>query len=98
MYDQTDSFLCLLRHCFDMVVFPPPPSFSVVKGVESFLHKDVSFVVTGNQECLNKQRDTDTKAPVMGKSEEAQHPIMSRERRPGTPRPAVNNNNNNNYY
>lgn len=75
------------------------PSFSVVKGVESFLHKDVSFVVTGNQECLNKQRDTDTKATVMGKSEEAQHPIMSRERRPGTPRPAVNNNNNsNNYY
>lgn len=70
---------------------------SVVKGVESFLHKDVSFVVTGNQEGLDKQRDTDTKDAVTGrKSEEAQHPIMSRERRPGTPRPVVNNNNNNN--
>lgn len=63
-----------------------------MKGVESFLHKDVSFVVTGNQEDLDKQRDTDTKAVGTVKSEEAQHPIMSRERRPGTPRPAVNTN------
>lgn len=67
-----------------------------MKGVESFLHKDVSFVVTGNQEGLDKHRDTDTKTVVTVKSEEAQHPIMSRERRPGTPRPAVNNKNNNN--
>lgn len=66
-----------------------------MKGVESFLHKDVSFVITGNQEGLNKQRDPDTKAVVMAKSEEAQHPIMSRERRPETPRPAVNDNNDN---
>lgn len=77
----------LRRHSRDMLLF----CFNcVVKGVESFLHKDVSFVVTGNQECLNKQKDTETKAVVVGKGEETQHPIMSRERRPGTPRPAVN--------
>lgn len=69
-----------------------------MKDVESFLHKDVSFVVTGNQDGLNKQRDTDTKAVVTVKNEEAQHPIMSRERRPGTPRPAVNNNNNKHIF
>lgn len=69
---------------------------TILKGVESFLHKDVSFVVTGNQECLKEQKCTDTKAGAKGTSEEAQHPIMRREsvlnndkRRPGTPRPMV---------
>lgn len=91
MYDQTDNSYG--RHHFQMLILF---LYCVVKGVESFLHKDVSFVVTGNLEGLEKQRDTETKAVVPVKNEEAQHPIMSRERRPGTPRPAVNNNKNNN--
>ncbi|XP_042363870.1 uncharacterized protein dbf4b [Plectropomus leopardus] len=64
--------------------------------VESFLHKDVSFVVTGCQEGLKEQKCTDTKAGAKGTSEEAQHPIMQRgsalssdKRRPGTPRPTA---------
>lgn len=67
-----------------------------LKGVESFLHKDVSFVVTGNQECLKEQKCTDTKMGAKGTRGETQHPIMMREsvlsnekRRPGTPRPMV---------
>ncbi|KAF1373834.1 hypothetical protein PFLUV_G00243050 [Perca fluviatilis] len=62
--------------------------------VESFLHKDVSFVVTGSPEGLKGQNCTDTKAETKGISEEAQRPVMQREcvlssdkRRPGTPRP-----------
>ncbi|TDG97972.1 hypothetical protein EPR50_G00213620 [Perca flavescens] len=62
--------------------------------VESFLHKDVSFVVTGSPEGLKGQKRTDTKAETQGMSEEAQRPVMQREsvlssdkRRPGTPRP-----------
>ncbi|XP_034415201.1 uncharacterized protein dbf4b [Cyclopterus lumpus] len=64
--------------------------------VESFLHKDVSFVVTGSQESLKEQKCTDTNAEKerKGTSEEVQRPIMQREsilssdkRRPGTPRP-----------
>lgn len=65
------------------------------KRVESFLHKDVSFVVTGNQEYLKDQKCADTKAGVKETSE-AQRPIMTRDsvvssdkRRPGTPRPMV---------
>ncbi|XP_035515981.1 uncharacterized protein dbf4b [Morone saxatilis] len=64
--------------------------------IESFLHKDVSFVVTGSQECLKDQKCTDGKAATKGTSEEAQRPIMTREiilsndkRRPGTPRPVA---------
>ncbi|KAM8729496.1 uncharacterized protein dbf4b isoform 2-T2 [Acanthopagrus schlegelii] len=63
-------------------------------GVESFLHKDVSFVVTGNQEYLKGQKCADAKAGAKETSEEAQRPIMTRDsvvssdkRRPGTPRP-----------
>ncbi|XP_044194494.1 uncharacterized protein dbf4b [Thunnus albacares] len=59
--------------------------------VESFLHKDVSFLVTGSQEGLKEQRQAETKG-----SEEAQHPIKQREsvlskdkQRPGTPRPVA---------
>ncbi len=64
--------------------------------MESFLHKDVSFVITGSQECLKEQNNTDNKAGAKGTSEETQRPLMSREpvlssdkRRPGTPRPVV---------
>ena len=70
--------------------------FLTLKRVESFLHKDVSFVVTGSQDGLKDQKGTDTKAGAKGTSEEAQRPIMQREsilssdkRRPGTPRPVV---------
>lgn len=63
------------------------------KRVESFLHKDVSFVVTGNQEYLKDQKCADTKAGAKETNEEAQRPIMTRDsivssdkRRPGTPR------------
>ncbi|XP_075949888.1 uncharacterized protein dbf4b [Anarhichas minor] len=64
--------------------------------VESFLHKDVCFVVTESQEGPKEQKCTDTKAETKGTSEEAQRPIMQREcvfssdkRRPGTPRPTA---------
>ncbi|KAM8836636.1 uncharacterized protein dbf4b [Spinachia spinachia] len=64
--------------------------------VESFLHKDVCFIVTGSQEAPKEQKSTDTKAEQKGTSEEAQRPIMQREsilssdkRRPGTPRPTL---------
>lgn len=66
------------------------------KGVESFLHKDVSFVVTGNQEYLKGQKCADAKAGAKETSEEARRPIMTRDsvvssdkRRPRTPRPMV---------
>ncbi|KAL6094975.1 dbf4b [Pungitius sinensis] len=62
--------------------------------VESFLHKDVCFIVTGSQEAPKEQKYTDTKAERKGTSEEAKCPIMQREsilssdkRRQGTPRP-----------
>ncbi|KAI3365228.1 hypothetical protein L3Q82_010323, partial [Scortum barcoo] len=62
--------------------------------VESFLHKDVSFVVTGSQKGLKDQKCTDTKPGAKGSSEEGQHPIMQRvlssdKQRPGTPRPVA---------
>ncbi|XP_059179996.1 uncharacterized protein dbf4b [Centropristis striata] len=64
--------------------------------VESFLHKDVSFVVTGSQEVLKEQKCTDSKSGAKRTSEEAKSPIMQREsvlssdkRRPGTPRPVA---------
>lgn len=69
----------------------------ILKRVESFLHKDVSFVVTGSQEGTREQKSTDTKAGAKGTSEEAQHPkaqqresvLSSDKPRPGTPRPVV---------
>ncbi|XP_044033563.1 uncharacterized protein dbf4b [Siniperca chuatsi] len=72
-------------------------TISLLGGVvESFLHKDVSFVVTGSQECLKDLKCTDTKAGAKGTSEEAQRPIMTREsllsndkQRPGTSRPVA---------
>ncbi|XP_033486622.1 uncharacterized protein dbf4b [Epinephelus lanceolatus] len=65
--------------------------------VESFLHKDVSFVVTGSQEGMKEQKSTDTKTGAKGTSEEAQHPkaqqresvLSSDKPRPGTPRPVA---------
>ncbi|XP_037610336.1 uncharacterized protein dbf4b [Sebastes umbrosus] len=64
--------------------------------VESFLHKDVSFVVTGSQEGLKEQKCTDTKVGAKGTSEEPKSPVMQRESilssdkpRPGTPRPVA---------
>ncbi|XP_032358967.1 uncharacterized protein dbf4b isoform X2 [Etheostoma spectabile] len=62
--------------------------------VESFLHKDVSFVVTGSPEGSKGQNCTDTKAGAKLMSEEAQRPVMQREcvlnsdkQQPRTPRP-----------
>ncbi|XP_040885209.1 uncharacterized protein dbf4b [Toxotes jaculatrix] len=64
--------------------------------VESFLHKDVNFVVTGSQEGLKEERCVVTKDGAKGASEEAQHPVKCREsvlsserQRPGTPRPVA---------
>ncbi|XP_041670846.1 uncharacterized protein dbf4b isoform X2 [Cheilinus undulatus] len=64
--------------------------------VESFLHKDVSFVVTGSQEGQSESRCTKTKAGAKEMRDEAQNPITTREsalsngkQRPGTPRPTV---------
>ncbi|XP_018554269.1 uncharacterized protein dbf4b [Lates calcarifer] len=64
--------------------------------VESFLHRDVNFVVTGSQEGLKEERCVVTKGGAKGTNEEARHPIKQREsvlssekRRPGTPRPMV---------
>lgn len=68
--------------------------FILLKRVESFLHKDVNFLVTGNQEYL-KETKADVKADAKGTSEEPQRSIMTREslasdkRRGGTPRPMV---------
>ncbi|XP_020506866.2 uncharacterized protein dbf4b [Labrus bergylta] len=65
-------------------------------GVESFLHKDVSFVVTGSQEGLSESKCTESKAGAKDTSDEAPCPIMTREsvpsngkQRPRTPRPTV---------
>ncbi|KAG7227939.1 hypothetical protein INR49_013733 [Caranx melampygus] len=62
--------------------------------VESFLHKDVNFVVTGNQEVLKEERSVATKGGAKGTNEKAAHPVTRREsvlsrekQRPETPRP-----------
>ncbi|GLD62898.1 uncharacterized protein AKAME5_001456800 [Lates japonicus] len=64
--------------------------------VESFLHRDVNFVVTGSQGGLKEERCVVTKGGAKGTNEEARHPIKQREsvlssekQRPGTPRPMV---------
>lgn len=69
--------------------------FFLLKRVESFLHKDVSFLVTGSQEGLKEQRHVVTEKGTK-ESEEAQCPIKQREsllskdrQRPATPRPVV---------
>lgn len=69
----------------------------ILKRVESFLHKDVSFVVTESQESL-KEDCSDVKGEVKGTIEGTQRPtkqlesVLSNERhRPVTPRPAVLN-------
>lgn len=66
------------------------------KDVESFLHKDVSFVVTGSQEYLKQQKRTDAKAAEKGTNDETSHPTKAREsvvskekQRTGNPRPMV---------
>ncbi|XP_030611371.1 uncharacterized protein dbf4b [Archocentrus centrarchus] len=46
--------------------------------VESFLHKDVNFVVTGNKEGL-KEKDVDNKGVAKGPNEATQHLIKQRE-------------------
>lgn len=68
----------------------------ILKDVESFLHKDVSFVVTGNQEYLHQQKCTDPKAAENGTNDEVHHPtktresVLSKEKKPPrTPRPMV---------
>ncbi|XP_023124079.2 uncharacterized protein dbf4b [Amphiprion ocellaris] len=62
--------------------------------VESFLHKDVSFVVTGSQEGLKEEKCVVTKGGAKGTSEETKHLIKQKESslsidkpQPGTPRP-----------
>ncbi|KAA8581525.1 hypothetical protein FQN60_003106 [Etheostoma spectabile] len=69
-------------------------TFYLDNRVESFLHKDVSFVVTGSPEGSKGQNCTDTKAGAKLMSEEAQRPVMQREcvlnsdkQQPRTPRP-----------
>ncbi|XP_026170535.1 uncharacterized protein dbf4b [Mastacembelus armatus] len=64
--------------------------------VESFLHKDVSFVVTERQEGRNKQKCTDIKGGGNSRNEEIQHlnkqqeSILSNGRqRPAAPRPVA---------
>ncbi|XP_051795834.1 uncharacterized protein dbf4b isoform X2 [Acanthochromis polyacanthus] len=64
--------------------------------VESFLHKDVSFVVTGSQEGLKEEKCVVTKGGAKGTSEEAKHSIKQKESglsidkpRQGTPRPVA---------
>ncbi|XP_061612652.1 uncharacterized protein dbf4b isoform X2 [Phyllopteryx taeniolatus] len=59
-------------------------------GVESFLHRDVSFVVTGSQEGLEEKRPAGSKS-----CDESHQPLKQREsvpdnskQRPVTPRPA----------
>ncbi|XP_034563655.1 protein DBF4 homolog A [Notolabrus celidotus] len=61
--------------------------------VESYLHKDVSFVVTGTQEGVSEQKGTDTNSRAKETSEKARIPVITRESvsingkpRPGTPR------------
>lgn len=65
-----------------------------LKRVESFLHKDVTFVVTENQDGLKEQKCTDSKERAKVTNEESQHPVKesilnSERRRPVTPRPVV---------
>ncbi|XP_068161065.1 uncharacterized protein dbf4b [Antennarius striatus] len=62
-------------------------------AVESFLHRDVSFVVTGSQESLKNLKCPNTKTVTKEPSGEAQHPIKTQgsllsddKGRPGTPR------------
>ncbi|XP_017289167.1 protein DBF4 homolog B [Kryptolebias marmoratus] len=64
-------------------------------GVESFLHKDVDFVVTGSQSVLGEEKClAATKGGAKGTSEGTQEPLRKQESgprndktRPGTPRP-----------
>ncbi|XP_035469420.2 uncharacterized protein dbf4b [Scophthalmus maximus] len=64
--------------------------------IESFLHKDVNFVVTGTEEVVKGERCVVTKGKSKGTNEEAQHPSKQRESvlssdkpQPGTPRPVA---------
>lgn len=70
----------------------------ILKRVESFLHKDVSFVVTESQESLKEQKCSDFKGKAKGTNEGNQRPTKQRDsvltndrHRPVTPRPAVLN-------
>lgn len=71
-------------YCFNIFFF------FLLKRVESFLHKDVNFVVTGNKEGLDKK----SIVSKGGASQSAQQLIKQRDnglikQRPGTPRPMV---------
>lgn len=68
----------------------------ILKRVESFLHKDVSFVVTESQEGLKEQKCSGVREGAKGTNEETQCPLKqsvlsSDKQRPVTPRPAVLN-------
>lgn len=70
-------------YCFNIFFF-------LLKRVESFLHKDVNFVVTGNKEGLDKK----SIVSKGGASQSAQQLIKQQDnglikQRPGTPRPMV---------
>ncbi|KAF3704374.1 Protein DBF4 -like protein B Activator of S phase kinase-like protein 1 [Channa argus] len=63
--------------------------------VESFLHKDVSFVVTESLEGVKQEKSTDVRG-TKGTNEETKHPAKQREcvlsnnrQRPATPRPVA---------
>ena len=71
--------------------------FLLLKRIESFLHKDVSFVVTGSQEGLQEERSVVTKGREKGTNEETQQKpksqsvLISEKQQPVTPRPMVLN-------
>uniref|UniRef100_A0A3B4Y083 Gap junction protein n=1 Tax=Seriola lalandi dorsalis TaxID=1841481 RepID=A0A3B4Y083_SERLL len=90
------SLLCLVLNIWEMLHLGIGTICEI--RVESFLHKDVNFVVTGGQEVLKEERCVVTKGGAKGRNEEAQHPIKRREsvltsekQRPETPRPMVLN-------
>ncbi|XP_062234613.1 mucin-2 [Platichthys flesus] len=62
-------------------------------SIESFLHKDVSFVVTGSQEGLQEEKSVVTKGWEKGTNEETQQKpksqsvLISEKQQPVTPRP-----------
>lgn len=71
--------------------------FFLLKRIESFLHKDVNFVVTGSQDVLKEETcSVVTKGETKGTTEGTQEPKRKQEsgprndkQRPGTPRPMV---------
>lgn len=67
--------------------------FFLLQKVESFLHKDVTFVVTGNQDSLKEEKSVASKGEERG-ADEGDQDLMKKldgglskdKQRPGTPR------------